>query len=86
MQLSRQVRIILSNNHNVKSSKSKISEAEKQADTLRALAEQGNIDAQQSLAEQQEFIKKKNREKLEEEKGNNEFNWLKVFIRHTPQK
>ena len=36
-----------------------ISEAEKQADTLRALAEQGNIDAQQSLAEQQEFIKKK---------------------------
>ena len=45
-----------------------ISMAEKQADTLRALAEQGNIDAQESLAEQQKIIAEANRKKLEEQK------------------
>ena len=44
-----------------------ISMAEKQADTLQTLAEQGNIDAKESLAEQQKIIAEGNRKKLEEQ-------------------
>lgn len=45
-----------------------ITEAEKQADHFRTLAENGNIDAKESLAEQQRIINEKNKEKLKQEK------------------
>lgn len=43
-----------------------IAAAEKQADTLRALAEEGNINAKESLAEQQKIIAEKTRQKEQE--------------------
>jgi hypothetical protein len=42
--------------------------AEKQAETLRELAAQGNINAEESLAEQERIIAESNRRKLEEQK------------------
>ncbi len=45
-----------------------ISEAQKQAETFRTLAENGNIDAKESLAEQQRIIDEANRRKLQEQK------------------
>lgn len=45
-----------------------ITEAEKQADHFRTIAENGNIDARESLAEQQRIINEKNKEKLKQEK------------------
>ena len=45
-----------------------ISEAEKQSETLRALAENGNIEAKESLAEQQKIIADANRKKEQEQK------------------
>ena len=45
-----------------------ISEATKQADFLRTLAANGNIDAKDSLAEQQRIIDEANRKKIQEEK------------------
>jgi TP901 family phage tail tape measure protein len=59
---------ILQSQRKIKQLEKEISMAEKQADTLRALAEQGNIDAQESLAEQQKIIAEANRKKLEEQK------------------
>ena len=45
-----------------------ISKAETQADFLRTLAANGNIDAKDSLAEQQQIIDEANRKKIQEEK------------------
>jgi TP901 family phage tail tape measure protein len=45
-----------------------IAKAETQADFLRELAAQGNIDAKDSLAEQQRIIDEANRKKIQEEK------------------
>ena len=45
-----------------------IAAAEKQADTLRELAAQGNINAQESLAEQEKIIAESNRRKEQEQK------------------
>lgn len=52
----------------IKQIEKEISEAEKQADTLRALAENGNIEAKESLAEQQKIIADANRKKEAEQK------------------
>ncbi len=45
-----------------------IQDAQKQADTFRQLAENGNIDAKESLAEQQRIIDEANKKKLQEQK------------------
>ena len=45
-----------------------IQDAQKTADTFRALAENGNIDAKESLAEQQRIIDDANKKKLQEQK------------------
>ena len=55
-------------NRKIEQLEKEIEMAEKQADTLRALAEKGNIDAKESLAEQQRIIAEANRKKLEEQK------------------
>ena len=58
---------IKQSNRKIDAIEKEISMAEKQADTLRTLAEQGNIDAKESLAEQQKIIAEGNRKKLEEQ-------------------
>ena len=58
---------IKQSNRKIDAIEEEISMAEKQADTLRTLAEQGNIDAKESLAEQQKIIAEGNRKKLEEQ-------------------
>jgi TP901 family phage tail tape measure protein len=58
---------IQQSNRKIEAIEKEISMAEKQADTLRTLAEQGNIDAKESLAEQQKIIAEGNRKKLEEQ-------------------
>ena len=58
---------IKQSNRKIEAIEKEISMAEKQADTLRTLAEQGNIDAKESLAEQQKIIAEGNRKKLEEQ-------------------
>jgi len=58
---------IQQSNRKIEQLEKEISMAEKQADTLRTLAEQGNIDAKESLAEQQKIIAEGNRKKLEEQ-------------------
>ena len=58
---------IQQSNRKIEQLEKEISMAEKQADTLRSLAEQGNIEAKESLAEQQRIIAEANRKKLEEQ-------------------
>ncbi len=55
-------------NRKIEAIDKEISEAQKQAETFRTLAENGNIDAKESLAEQQRIIDEANRRKLQEQK------------------
>ena len=55
-------------NRKVEAIDKEIAEAQKQADTFRTLAENGNIDAEKSLAEQQRIIDEANKRKLQEQK------------------
>ena len=55
-------------NRKIEAIDKEIAEAQKQADTFRTLAENGNIDAKESLAEQQRIIDEANRRKLQEQK------------------
>lgn len=59
---------VLQSQRKVEQINKEISEAEKQADTFRQLAINGNIDAEESLAEQQRIINEKNKERLKQEK------------------
>ena len=58
---------IKQSNRKIEQLDKEISMAEKQADTLRSLAEQGNIDAKESLAEQEKIISEANRKKIQEQ-------------------
>jgi len=58
---------IQQSNRKIEAIEKEISMAEKQADTLRTLAEQGNIDAKESLAEQEKIIAEANRKKIQEQ-------------------
>ena len=55
-------------NRKIEAIDKEITEATKQADTFRQLAIEGNIDAKDSLAEQQRIIDEANRRKLQEQK------------------
>ena len=59
---------IKQSNKKIEQLNKEISEAEKQADILQGLAENGNIDAKESLAEQQKIIAEANRKKEAEQK------------------
>lgn len=55
-------------NRKIEAIDKEITEAQKQSDTFRQLAIDGNIDAKESLAEQQRIIDEANRRKLQEQK------------------
>lgn len=63
-----------------------IQKATQQADHLRALAESGNIDAKESLAEQQRIIDEANRKKMEEERLKAKIEFMNVVMQTYGQK
>jgi TP901 family phage tail tape measure protein len=67
VQLSTQI-FVDASNRRIEQLDKEMEMAEKQYDLFRDLAVQGNIDAEQSLAEQQRIIDEANRKRLEEEK------------------